>query len=606
MTVALRLPLPLLLLFAATLLLTGLGTLGLTDRDEGSNAEAAREMVETGDWITPTLNYEPRFAKPVLIYWLISACYRLFGVSEFTARLPSALFAVALVALQYLFLTRTRGPLIALLSGLMLLLNSEVLAIGRMVLTDSVLCFFTTLAIYGFWLGLHGSAERTTGPGGRRRHCFWLFYVGMALGTLTKGPVGLLVPLLATAPYLTVTRRWRQFWDTGFPIAGTLLCLALAAPWYAAMVAIHGARYTQSAQADTVGRFLTVIGGHGGTIFFYLPVLLVGFFPWSGFLPAALWQAFKNWREARGPALDTTTGRRDDAALAVSPRHLVSFRPPAPQELELFAALWLVSVFVFFSLSATRLPHYIAPLFPAAALLAASYWQRGLADPATPGLRASLRTMMGLGYLLGLALAATPSLYGAFVDQVAREFPMAAQADPGWSPVAAGLVLVIGMALVGYFSLAEARRPGVFWIAGATFTLVALITILVGLPRFSRLFLAPEQELAYIAGLNLGPDDRLIAYGRPRPSLIFYARRKLLLVKPGEEETMRPYLRQPGRTMVLLQARMKATLPPEAAGYETLLARGGYLLLANEPMVRVPASPRGGPGGPPRGIPGHS
>ncbi|MER3424927.1 MAG: hypothetical protein C4293_18595, partial [Nitrospiraceae bacterium] len=247
-----------LLALAVLLLFLGLGDLGLTDRDEGSNAEAAREMIESGDWITPTLNGEPRFAKPVFIYWLMSGAYRLFGINAFSARFPSALFGVALILLQYLFLSRVRGSLVGLLGGLMLLLNVEMVAIGRLALTDSVLIFFTTVSLYGFWLGLHGE--------GRERHYLWLFYIGMALGMLTKGPIGVVVPLLGAVPYLMITRRWRQFWRHGFPLAGSLLFLALAIPWYAVMLAIHGSRYTTSAQADTVGRFFNVIGGHGGTI----------------------------------------------------------------------------------------------------------------------------------------------------------------------------------------------------------------------------------------------------------------------------------------------------------------------------------------------------
>src|SRR6058998_3402723 len=252
MTPARHLPnLVLLLCLAALLFFLGLGSTGLTDRDEGRNAEAGREMFETGDWISPTFNYEPRYAKPVFLYWLMSLSYRLFGVT--------------LILLQYLFLTRVRGPLLGLFGGLMLLLNIEMVAIGRMALTDSVLIFFTTLALFGFWLGLHGSTVRqsspqagpalspveglTTGAEGRGRHFFWLFYLGMALATLTKGPVGVVVPLLAAVPYLTVTRRWGQFWQRGFPLSGALLFLLLALPWYAAMLAIHGSDYTASAQA---------------------------------------------------------------------------------------------------------------------------------------------------------------------------------------------------------------------------------------------------------------------------------------------------------------------------------------------------------------------
>src|SRR5438876_9883610 len=191
----------LLLVLCALLFFLGLGTLGLTDRDEGSNAEAAREMVQSGDWLTPTLNGTPRFAKPILIYWLIACSYLVLGVSEFAARLPSALFGTLLVLMQYAFAKRLLGPTVGLRAALMLLLNFEVLAIGRMVLTDMVLVFFTTLSIFSFFLAMGGV--------GRAKRWFWGFYLGMAFGVLTKGPVGLLVPLLAIGSYLLLTRPWK-------------------------------------------------------------------------------------------------------------------------------------------------------------------------------------------------------------------------------------------------------------------------------------------------------------------------------------------------------------------------------------------------------------
>ncbi|MEW6543770.1 MAG: glycosyltransferase family 39 protein [Nitrospirota bacterium] len=577
----------LLLLLACLLFFLGLGSLGLTDRDEGRNAEAAREMVETGDWISPTFNYEPRFAKPAFVYWLMGASYKLLGVSEFTARLPSALSGIALVLLQYGFLTRVRGPVFGLMGGLMLLLNVEILAIGHMALTDGVLILWTTLSLFGFWLGLHGE--------GAQRHFLWLFYAGMGLGTLTKGPIGLAVPLLAVVPYLTLVRRWKEFGRRGFPLAGTLLFLSLALPWYLAMLAIHGARYTASAQADTVSRFLGAMEGHGGTVFFYVPVLLLGFFPWSGLLPFALYDAFKSWREARGAR------REGESKISPRPSPLAS-SPPAPQELELFAALWLAAGFLFFSLSATRLPHYLGPLFPAAAILCASYWNRCLTDPATRGVRASIHLMTGLGYLLGFVLAAAPALYSSFIEQVAKEFPIAPQVDPGMGPPAAGFIFLLGSAGVAYYGLSEQRRPAAFWMAGATLALVLLMTLLVTLPRVNRYFIAPPQELAYAAGLNLESGDRLIAYGVTRPSLTFYAKRRIVFVPAGQEDQLRRHLAQPGRTMILLPSRMKPNLPAEAAGFPVILERFGYSLLANEPMVKglpaTPPVPKLGPHGP--------
>src|SRR2546422_10258285 len=294
-----------LLALCALLFFLGLGTLGLTDRDEGSNAEAAREMVASGDWITPTLNGAPRFAKPILIYWLISGSYLAFGVSEFTARLPSALFGTLLVLMQYAFATRMFGPTVGLRAALMLLLNFEVLALGRMVLTDMVLVFFTTLSIFCFFLAMQGE--------GRAKRWYWGFYIGMALGTLTKGPVGVLVPLLAVIPYLLFTRRWREVARECRLLPGTAVFLLIAAPWYATMFLLHGAGYAESARGDTLTRFSSVIGGHGGTILFYIPILFLGFFPWSGFLPAPLLQAL--------PGSRTTPPSRAPLSLSQSMGH---------------------------------------------------------------------------------------------------------------------------------------------------------------------------------------------------------------------------------------------------------------------------------------------
>jgi 4-amino-4-deoxy-L-arabinose transferase-like glycosyltransferase len=551
-----------LLLLAGTLFFLELGTLGLTDVDEGNNAEAAREMLESGDWISPTFHYEPRWKKPIFNYWLISLAYRFFGVNEFSARLPAASFGVALALLLYLFLSRVRGPAVGFLGALMLVLKIEVIAIGHMVIHDSALNFFTTLSLFAFWLGLQGQ--------GKQRHFLWLFYVGIGLGTLTKGPIGVLVPLLVAASYLLLTRKVDQFWRQGFPILGTLVSLSLALPWYIAMSMIHGRQYWNAAYPEMAGRFFATLEGHGGTVFFYIPVLLIGFFPWSGFLLPALYETFNAWWDRRGTISAATADHGDD--------------------LEFFAGLWVAVVFLFFSLSSTRLLHYIGPLFPAAAILAACYWKRSVDGPMTRGFRAAVHTIMITGYLMGLALASAPLLYAKFIDQIAREFPMAHQVDPGPSPVICGAILVVGSALIGYFGLSEQRRRGAVWAAGATIGLTLFLALKFGLPQFATYFIAPPQQLAYIAGLNLNPEERFICYGSFRPSLIFYAKRKAIIIQTGQEEHMIPHLNQPGRTMILLPTRLRSKLPGEAAAYPVLLERYGYSLVANEPMVKGPPS----------------
>jgi 4-amino-4-deoxy-L-arabinose transferase-like glycosyltransferase len=455
----------------------------------------------------------------------------------------------------------------------MLLLNLEILGLGRMALTDSVLIFFTTASLYGFWLGLHGE--------GRMRHWIWAFYIGMALATLTKGPVGFAVPLIAAALYLAWTRRWQDYWHKGFPLPGLLVFVLLAAPWYAAMLLVHGDAYATGAKAHTIGRFLSPMEGHHGTIFFYLPVLLLGFFPWSALLPVPLYQTFKYGLKARGQ-------RREDALqgtsspLPLAPRHSSSL------ELDLFAALWIVSVFLFFTASSTRLPHYIGPLFPAAALLAASYWSRCLQDPTTKGIRGSIHLMMGLGYLLAIGFACVPTLYANYASKMVREFPLAGQVGLGIGPYVAATLLLLGMGLVGYLGLNEERRGGAFWAAGATLAGLVLTVIVIATPPINRFVIAPPQELAYAAGLNLDPQDLFIAYGTVRPSSVFYARRPTVFVPFGEEDKIREALKGPKKVMILLPETAQSKLPAEAVTLVPILKRYGYILLAKQPMVTIP------------------
>lgn len=581
--------LAILAVLAGILLFVGLGSMGLTDRDEGRNAEAGREMYESGDWISPTFNGEPRYAKPVLTYWLMSLSYSLFGVDEFSARLPSAVFGLAVILLQYLFLSRLKGEVVGLFGALMLLLNLEIIGLSRMALTDSPLIFLTTLALFSFWLGFQGQE--------RERWWRWILYVAMGLATLAKGPVGFLVPLITIALFLTITKQWRRFWRQGSPLAGTILCAAIAVPWYAMMLSIHGSDYTASATANTVGRFLNPMEGHSFTIFFYVPVLLLGFFPWSGWLIFAWYDAFKNWREARGKgpkAINQETADQPSAPIAAQGR--------ASMELEWFAAAWVFGVFVFFTLSSTRLPHYIGPLIPGAAILTACYWHRCLHDPSTRGIRAAVHTVMGLGYLLAIAFASLPSLYPSFAGKLTKEFPLATQFDLGSGPYVVSTLLLVGMALVGYFGLSDSRRAGAFWAAGASLALLVLAVIQLVVPGLNRVFVSPPQVLAYAAGVNLGPGDQFVVYGSTRPSTIFYAKRHAIFVPKGEEATIQRALTKPGQTMVLLPETFQSMLPPEADVLVPLLKQNGYVLLANQPKVTIPE----GAAPPPAAvIPGH-
>jgi 4-amino-4-deoxy-L-arabinose transferase-like glycosyltransferase len=440
-----------------------------------------------------------------------------------------------------------------------------VLALGRMAITDSALIFFTTLSLYGFWLGLHEP--------GRGRHWIWTFYAGMAIATLTKGPVGFAVPLITGLLYLAATRQWLIFWQRGAPIAGTLLFLLLAGPWYVAMFLLHGDAYSSQAKVHTVGRFLAPMEGHGVGWWFYFPVLLLGFYPWSAFLPAGLYRPYQSWREWR---------------LMRNRTHDSGTPPGSGRELDWFAGLWVVGVFIFFSLSSTRLPHYIGPLFPGCAILAASFWAQGLKDSSTRGLRGSVHFMIGIGYLLAIGFACAPFLFIKFSGKMVKEFPLATQFDLGIGPYVGATIIVVAMGLIGYWGLHDNRRGMAFGVAGGALASVFLVAILLVVPGLNRYAIAPPQELAYAAGLNLNPTDQLIAFGSTRPSMAFYARRTVTFIPANEIDRLRTALRKEGRTMILLPEYVQDALPEEAAGFQLILKRHGYVLLGNQPMITLP------------------
>ncbi len=527
--------------------------LGLTDRDEGSNAEAAREMLETGNWISPTLNYEPRFAKPAFTYWLISGSYTLWGINEFAARFPSAVSGLCLILLQYLFVFRWCGAPIAWLSSIMLLFNLEFLGMNRLVLTDPELVLFTTLAGYSFWHAFHKPTKQSP-------WLFALFYLAMACAMLVKGPLGIIVPLAGVIPYLTLTRQWRRFWREGFPLLGTVLVTVVAAPWYVAMFQIHGDAYLASAQADTTGRFMNPMEGHGGSLLFYLPVLLVGFFPWSAFVPAVLYHAMARWKEAwRGP-------------LSIAP----------DKHLELFLSLWVVALFGFFTLSATRLPHYIYPLFPPIAILVALWWKRVVEDKKPIGLRVSLHVLVGIGALLGIACIAVPQVLSMFMEQIIKEFPAAVSVDVGWVPFTMGITILTGTIATRMCMGSETKRHLAIWMASGMMVIFVFLVVKGVLPVYQQYFIAPPQDLATLAGLKLGDKDHLIQVGRKRPSLVFYAQRKVHFLGPRDTKEWNERLAAPGKTMIILQTHLRDEVPEAVSNWTVLQEHRGFALLSNE------------------------
>ena len=330
-----RITLPLLLLAALTFF-AGLGRGAITDSDEAFYAESSREMVASGDWVTPYYNYEPRFQKPVLYYWLTSATYLATGATETGARLWAALAGVGLVLVTAACGRRWYDETTGLLAAAIVATNFGYFSIGRMALPDLPLTFCITLAI---WAALVSTLEQERST----RKFVILAALGLGLGFLMKGPVGIIIPALVIVPVLMIERRSIGL-NPADLVMGFLIMLAVALPWYVVMWARHGNEYLQSFFiGDNLERFATYRFNDPRPWWFYLPVVAGGLLPWT---PLAL-----VWL---GPITQFIRGKRSVGTIDVR------------------LLLWSALPLAFYSLSIGKQPRYVLPVLPPLALLLAS------------------------------------------------------------------------------------------------------------------------------------------------------------------------------------------------------------------------------------------
>ncbi|MFN2387110.1 MAG: phospholipid carrier-dependent glycosyltransferase [Thermoanaerobaculia bacterium] len=358
---------PWLLLLLAGLVFFELPGSHLLEPDEARYAEIPREMLETGDWVTPRVNRQPYFEKPPLLYWANAAAFRVFGQNPYAARLTSRLSTLA-VAVMLLFALRRRGdaddPLEGALAAAIYLSSLLPFLLSRQNLIDPLLTAATTASL----LSLREFARRREdGKSGQG----WLAAAAVAgaAGTLAKGLVAVVIPGLVFVVWALLIRRPRLIREAIVSPAA-LLYVALAIPWFVAMERANPAFLDFFFVREHFGRFT---GGakRSETVVYFIPVLLIGFLPWTLF-------AGRIVRLFRPFSLERMRGRPDAA----------------------FFLVWAVSVFLFFSLSRSKLIPYVLPAFPALAALAA----RGiLVSPGAPGGR--FRAAAGGAALVFFAVA---------------------------------------------------------------------------------------------------------------------------------------------------------------------------------------------------------
>ncbi len=423
-----RITLPLLLLAALTFF-AGLGRGAITDSDEAFYAESSREMVASGDWLTPYYNYEPRFQKPVLYYWLSSLTFLVTGAGEMGARLWAALAGVGLVLVTAACGRRWYDETTGLLAGAIVATNFGYFSIGRMALPDLPLTFCITLSI---WAALVSTLEQERSP----RKFVVLAALGLGLGFLMKGPVGIIIPALVILPVLMIERRSIGL-DPGDIVLGFLIVIAVALPWYVLMWMHHGNAYLQSFFiGDNLERFATDRFNDPRPWWFYLPVVAGGLLPWT---PLAL-----VWL---GPLTQFLRGRRSVGTI------------------DLRLLLWAVLPLVFYSISIGKQPRYILPVLPPLALLlASSIVERTQEFRGLDGARS--RPRRALPIIVGSLLS------GIFFVTLAvllyRAQPLLINVRPIYTMVAASAIAIAGVLVIGTAASGNWRSaPAVVALAGA-------------------------------------------------------------------------------------------------------------------------------------------
>lgn len=491
-----------LLLVAALALFVGVDNMQrpLAHPDEGRYSEISREMAATGDWVTPRLNGIKYFEKPPLQYWASAAAFSLFGESEFTARIYTALCGLlALLAVGFTA-RRLAGPEAALLAVGVLLSSPYFLGMGGVVTLDMGLTAWTTVAACAFLLAV-------TGPEPARRRWMLVAWAGMALAVLSKGLVGIVFPAAAIFLHCLVNRDWRLLARLEW-LRGAAVFLAIAAPWFVQVSAANPEFPRFFFVHEHFERFLTKSHRREEPWWFFWPILFVGFLPWMlTLVPAAL------------------DGWRREAARAAFPWRR-------------FALLWSAFVMLFFSASGSKLPAYILPVFPVFALVLGDWLARAEAR----------RLWKALAILVPLLVVVIAFAWGA--PERARNAwtrELYAAARP-W--ILAGLVVLAAALAAAALKLRAGRK----W--GALVTVVAASLLFIDFVEDGYERLAPRQSGIVVAERirqEIKPGTRLYSVGYYDQTIPFYLRRTVTLVAYVDEFEMG--LRQePGRSIPTLEA----------------------------------------------------
>jgi 4-amino-4-deoxy-L-arabinose transferase-like glycosyltransferase len=426
-----------------------LGAAPLFDVDEGAFSQATLEMFQRGDFLATYLNGAPRYDKPILVYWLQAASVALFGPTELAFRLPSAVCGTLWAGLVFLFTRKTLGEKPAGIAAVLLATSLGVHVIGRAATADALLNCLLAAAMFAAWLHLSTGERR------------WLYatHAAIGLGLLAKGPIAVLIPLAVTLIFCFFKRDLKTWLKAVFDWRALLLLFAIAAPWYIAILYKEGWAFVEGfLLRHNVQRFGGPLQGHGGSLLYYFPVVLLLTLPFTAPLVDVIRKIKIGWRD----------------------------------DLQAYLLIWFAFVFVFFSLSGTKLPHYVL------------YGVTGLVIPMAlhGAARSAFWTLLPAAlFFIGLLLL--PEVFHWAAPRIADEYYRTLIGGARF-PVAYYAFFSLALLLAGYGMLEKRFAPLDKLAAAGAIAALGLAGCLV--PFFGELQQSPVKEAAALArAQNLQP-----------------------------------------------------------------------------------------------------
>lgn len=474
-------------------------------------------MLETNNWLTPTYNGNNRYDKPILFYWLVIIAYKIFGINEFSARLPSALSAILLTIVIFLFVKKNIDERHAIFSLIPWILCPYFIIYSHAAVTDMVLCLFISLSLFSFFISTNDYINE------KKKNNFYIysFYLFSALATLTKGLIGILIPFGVSIIYMLLTCG-RKCLKNIFNIRGIILFLLICLPWFLIQIYINGSEFINLFFIKHhFKRYTGVISGHKGPIYYFIPVLILGLFPWSSYIPSSI------------------------KRIAIE-----------KEKIQIFLLTWFLFIFIFFSFSTTKLPNYILPSIPALCILI-SY---GINFNNERWQNTSLIILTVLSITLATILFIGKD-YGIYYNSL--------NVKPLW-------FLLVTLSLIAitaiYQLLTKKRKPFITCLLTGLFLYIIMSEVF---PLINHHLQDSIYRYSLYAKEKLNKDDYLITLSLNNPSIVFYSNHKIIPLRNKEE--LKNFIQKNKYTIIITKARHIGYLT--SSGFSLIESDNKYAIL---------------------------